>query len=250
MDPSILIEIVGLTKVYKNSTEPALNELNLTINRGEIFGLLGPNGAGKTTTISILCCQIGPTSGKITIDNYNLANNHEKIKEIMGVVPQDIALYPSLTAYENLRFFGNMYGLKGKKLDNRIDEIISVFGLQSHLHQKVKNFSGGMKRRVNLMAGLLHSPKILFLDEPTVGIDVQSKNVIIEYLKQLNKEGVSIVYTSHHMEEAEHFCTQVGIIDNGKIIIQGKPNELISKYETCNTLEDIFLHLTGRGLRD
>lgn len=250
MTPSILIEIIGLTKVYKNSTEPALNDLNLTINRGEIFGLLGPNGAGKTTTISILCCQISPTRGKITIDNNDLAKNQEKIKEVIGVVPQDIAMYPSLTAYENLRFFGNMYGLKGKNLEARIEEIISVFGLQSHLHQKLSNFSGGMKRRVNLMAGLLHSPKILFLDEPTVGIDVQSKSVIIKYLEQLNRKGVSIVYTSHHMEEAEHFCTQIAIIDHGKIISQGRPKELVAKYEGCNTLEDIFLHLTGRGLRD
>ncbi|MDX2442364.1 MAG: ABC transporter ATP-binding protein [Bacteroidales bacterium] len=250
MTPSILIEIIGLTKVYKNSTEPALNDLNLTINRGEIFGLLGPNGAGKTTTISILCCQISPTRGKITIDNNDLAKNQEKIKEVIGVVPQDIAMYPSLTAYENLRFFGNMYGLKGKNLEARIEEIISVFGLQSHLHQKLSNFSGGMKRRVNLMAGLLHSPKILFLDEPTVGIDVQSKSVIIKYLEQLNRKGVSIVYTSHHMEEAEHFCTQIAIIDHGKIITQGRPKELVAKYEGCNTLEDIFLHLTGRGLRD
>ena len=149
-----------------------------------------------------------------------------------------------------MRFFGNMYGLKGKDLEKRIGDIISVFGLKNRIHQKLNEFSGGMKRRVNLIAGMLHSPKILFLDEPTVGIDVQSKNVIIEYLKKLNSEGVSIVYTSHHMDEAEHFCTQIAIIDKGKIISQGNPKQLISQYENCDTLEEIFLHLTGKELRD
>ena len=140
--------------------------------------------------------------------------------------------------------------LKGNNLEKSLDEIINVFGLRNYLHQKLSSFSGGMKRRVNLIAGLLHSPKILFLDEPTVGIDVQSKNVILEYLKELNKTGVSIIYTSHHMDEAEHFCSQIAIIDKGQIIAQGIPAELISQYNSCNTLEDIFLHLTGRDLRD
>ena len=250
MTPTSLIKISKLTKVYNKGEEPALQDLNLIVNRGEIFGLLGPNGAGKTTMISILCCQINPTAGKIIIDNHDLLEDQEKVKQIIGVVPQDIALYPNLTAYENLRFFGNMYGLRGKDLEKRIADIIFVFGLKNRIHQKLIEFSGGMKRRVNLIAGLLHSPKILFLDEPTVGIDVQSKNVIIEYLKKLNSEGVSIVYTSHHMDEAEHFCTQIAIIDKGKIITQGNPNQLISEYDNCDTLEEIFLHLTGKELRD
>ncbi len=250
MNSTPLIDINELTKVYKNATEPALKGLSLQINEGEIFGLLGPNGAGKTTTISILCCQIKPTNGKVSIDNHHLESEQEKIKKIIGVVPQDIALYPQLTAFENLRFFGNMYGIEGNDLEKSLDEIITVFGLKKYLHQKLSSFSGGMKRRVNLVAGLLHSPKILFLDEPTVGIDVQSKNVILEYLKELNKKGVSIIYTSHHMEEAEQFCSKIAIIDKGQIIAKGIPGELISQYSSCNNLEDIFLHLTGRELRD
>jgi ABC-2 type transport system ATP-binding protein len=167
------------------------------------------------------------------------------------VVPQDIALYQKLTAYENLKFFGNMYGLKGQELKERIISRAAAFGLEQKLHRKVNTFSGGMKRRVNLIAGILHRPRILILDEPTVGIDVQSKNVIIEYLKQLNEnEGTTIVYTSHMMDEAERFCSHIAIIDMGQIVTEGKPEELIGAYPSCNNLEDIFLLLTGRSLRD
>ena len=167
------------------------------------------------------------------------------------MVPQEIALYPKLTAYENLKFFGNMYGLSGKLLKDRIISSVSGFGLEKKLHLKVGTFSGGMKRRINLIAGILHKPKILFLDEPTVGIDVQSKNVIIEHLQQLNaNEGTTIVYTSHLMEEAERFCTRIAIIDMGKIVTKGEPAALIKAYPGSNNLEDIFLLLTGRRLRD
>lgn len=245
------IDIKGLTKRYRNADENAVDDLDLNINETDIFGLLGPNGAGKTTTISILCNQILCDSGKIVINNMPLHTDREKIKKIIGVVPQDIALYPKLTAYENLKFFGNMYGLSGNRLKDRIYACVSNFGLNHKINNKISTFSGGMKRRVNLIAGLLHKPKILFLDEPTVGIDVQSKKVIIEHLQNLNKEeGVTIVYTSHLMEEAERFCTQIAIIDHGKIIAEGQPDKLINKYPACNNLEDIFLLLTGRSLRD
>lgn len=249
--PDKFIEIKGLTKQYKQATEPAVNMLDLNIDKGAIFGLLGPNGAGKTTTISIICNQIQADSGTITISGKNLASEKEKIKRIIGVVPQDIALYPNLTAYENLKFFGNMYGLKGVGLKNRIEQNMLDFGLEHKLHKKVNTFSGGMKRRVNLIAGILHKPKILILDEPTVGIDVQSKNVILEHLQNLNQaDGTTILYTSHLMEEAENFCTQIGIIDQGKLIATGNPKEMIEEYKTCEKLEDIYLLLTGRSLRD
>jgi len=245
------IDIKDLTKKYRHADVNAVDGLDLKIEKGDIFGLLGPNGAGKTTTISILCNQISGDSGSIIIDSKPLDTAREKIKKIIGIVPQDIALYPKLTAYENLRFFGNMYGLSGKFLKERINECASNFGLTHKMTSKIFTFSGGMKRRVNLIAGLLHKPKILFLDEPTVGIDVQSKNVIIEHLQNLNKnEGTTIVYTSHLMEEAERFCTQIAIIDHGKIIVEGKPASLIKGYPVCNNLEDIFLLLTGRSLRD
>lgn len=245
------IDIQGLTKKYRGADENAVDKLDLQIKRGEIFGLLGPNGAGKTTTISILCNQIEADSGEILIDGKLLSKNHDGIKKIIGIVPQEIALYQKLTALENLNFFGNMYGLSGLKLADRITECITAFGLNHKLNSKISTFSGGMKRRVNLIAGILHKPKILFLDEPTVGIDVQSKNVIIEHLQKLNKdEGTTIVYTSHLMEEAEKFCTQIAIIDNGKIIAIGNPKQLIEDFPSCNNLEDIFLLLTGKSLRD
>ena len=244
------IEIKDLSKYYKNATEAAVDQINLNIDKGEIFGLLGPNGAGKTTTLSILCNQIPTTKGSVIIDGFSLKTNAADLKKIIGVVPQEIALYDNLTAFENLRFFGNMYGMHGKILNDRIDDCMENFGLIKKRNNKINTFSGGMKRRINLIAGILHKPKILFLDEPTVGIDVQSKTVIIEHLKQLNKEGTTILYTSHHMEEAEHFCTRIAIIDQGKIIAKGTPVEMIKEQKNCNSLEDIFLRLTGRELRD
>lgn len=248
---SALIDIKYLTKRYRNADENAIDNLNLKIEQAEIFGLLGPNGAGKTTTLSILCNQISADSGTVHIDGKLLHDEKDKIKKIIGVVPQDIALYPKLSAYENLKFFGNMYGLAGGQLKDRINECVTAFGLEPKLNKKLATFSGGMKRRVNLVAGILHKPKILFLDEPTVGIDVQSKNVIIEHLQNLNrKEGTTIIYTSHMMDEAEKFCTHIAIIDMGKIIAEGKPKLLIKDYPTCGNLEDIFLLLTGRSLRD
>lgn len=251
MNKDAIIDIQHLTKSYKNADEAAVKDLSLSIGKGQIFGLLGPNGAGKTTTISILCHQISADNGQILIEDKDLHSESDAIKKIIGVVPQEIALYPKLTAYENLKFFGNMYGLSGKLLKDRIISSVSGFGLEKKLHFKVGTFSGGMKRRINLIAGILHKPKILFLDEPTVGIDVQSKNVIIEHLQQLNEvEGTTIVYTSHLMDEAERFCTHIAIIDLGEIVTEGKPEDLIKAYPGCNNLEDIFLLLTGRSLRD
>lgn len=246
-----IIEMKNLTKRYHPADEPAVNNLSLKVNTGEIFGLLGPNGAGKTTTISILCSQIGADEGEIYIDGKSLPGDAIQVKRIIGVVPQEIALYEKLTAYENLRFFGHMYGLKGKELKERIHNRAQAFGLEQKLHRKVNTFSGGMKRRVNLMAGILHQPRILILDEPTVGIDVQSKNVIIEYLQHLNAhENTTIVYTSHLMEEAERFCSHIAILDSGQVVTEGKPEKLMGTYPSCNNLEEIFLLLTGRSLRD
>lgn len=245
-----IIEIKHLTKIYKGSSKPAIDDINLDIANGEIFGLLGPNGAGKTTTISILCGLFAPTSGNVFIDEMDYQHSPETIKNIIGVVPQDIALYPTLTARENLTFFGHMYGLKGKKLKSRINECLELFGLEKNAGKKIKNFSGGMKRRINLIAGILHKPKILFLDEPTVGVDVQSRNVILEHLRNINKEGATLIYTSHYMEEAENFCTKVAIIDQGEILIEGKPKDLVKSKDEFTDLESIFLQLTGRALRD
>ncbi len=250
MSNTAIIEIQHLTKIFKNATEPAVNNISFSINRNEIFGLLGPNGAGKTTTISILCGLFPPSSGKVLIDGKNLDHQLAGIKQIIGIVPQDIALYPTLTARENLDFYGHMYGLKGRTLKLKIEDWLQKLGLTDAANRQISTYSGGMKRRVNLIAGVLHEPKILFLDEPTVGVDVQSRNVIIEHLKELNKAGTTIIYTSHHMDEAENFCSRVSIIDHGKILVQGTPDELISNNPGSTNLENVFLNLTNAKLRD
>jgi ABC-2 type transport system ATP-binding protein len=245
-----MLHIQKLSKKYKGADYFSVSNLDLDILKGEIFGVLGPNGAGKTTLISMLCSLIKPTSGTFTINNLDYTNNKKELKQLIGIVPQEYALYPSLTAYENLSYFGSMYGLKGKVLKESIHLYLEKMGLLEFANKKIEIFSGGMKRRINLIASILHQPKILFLDEPTVGVDVQSKNVIIDHLKQLNKEGTTIVYTSHHLNEAEHFCSRVAIIDNGKIILKGKPKELISSNEKAYNLEDVFIRYTGKELRD
>ena len=250
MSNTAIIEIENLTKTFKNASENAVDGISFRINKNEIFGLLGPNGAGKTTTISILCGLFPPTSGKVLIDGKDLHEELPSIKNIIGIVPQDIALYPTLSARENLAFYGSMYGLHGKDLKEKIDMWLEKLGLNDASKRQVSTYSGGMKRRVNLIAGVLHQPKILFLDEPTVGVDVQSRNVIIEHLKEINAAGTTIIYTSHHMEEAEHFCTRVSIIDHGKILTQGTPGELISNNAGSTNLENVFLNLTNRKLRD
>jgi ABC-2 type transport system ATP-binding protein len=245
-----IIQIQSLSKKYKDADEFSLNDLTLSIYEGQIFGLLGPNGAGKTTLISLLCGLIKPTSGSFTINNLMYSDNANAIKKVIGVVPQEYALYPTLTAKENLLYFGSMYGLKGKELQQKVNENLDFLGLLKFADKRVETFSGGMKRRVNLIAGILHNPKILFLDEPTVGVDVQSKNAIIEYLTQLNQSGTTIIYTSHHLSEAQDFCTDIAIIDRGKIYAQGTPKELISNTSNAQNLEDVFIALTGKELRD
>ncbi|WP_106792053.1 ABC transporter ATP-binding protein [Aquimarina sp. Aq78] len=244
-----MIKIEQLSKKYKGAEAYSVSDLDLFIDEKEIFGLLGPNGAGKTTLISLLCSLIKPTSGSFTIDGLTYKNPNQ-LKQLIGIVPQEYALYPALTANENLTYFGSMYGLKGQLLKSKISQAIEILGLSKFANKKVSTFSGGMKRRINLIASILHEPKVLFLDEPTVGVDVQSKNVIIKYLQLLNKKGATIIYTSHHLNEAEDFCTRVAIIDHGKIISQGQPQELISNQKNANNLEDVFLALTGKALRD
>ena len=228
----------------------SLNDFSLNINEGEIFGLLGPNGAGKTTLISMLCGLVKPTSGHFTINDLNYANHSRKIKKIIGVVPQEYALYPTLTARENLLYFGSMYGLKGAYLKEKVIETLDLLGLLKFADKRIETFSGGMKRRINLIAGILHNPKVLFLDEPTVGVDVQSKNAIIDYLKFLNQNGTTIIYTSHHLAEAEDFCTNIAILDRGRIFAQGTPSSLISATDEARNLEDVFISLTGKEFRD
>ena len=250
MPEKTLITIKNLSKTYKGSDEPALDSICIRILEKEIYGLLGPNGAGKTTTIHILCGLLQPTSGEVTINGLKLDRNLVQIRRIIGVAPQEIALYPTLTAWENLQFVGSMYGLKGMALRQRIEECLDMLGLLKFAGRKIKAYSGGMKRRINLIAGILHKPRILFLDEPTVGIDVQSRTVILAYLKEMNNSGTTIIYTSQYLEEAENFCSRIAILDCGRIIAEGRPKELIASKPEYTDLESIFLHLTGRHLRD
>ncbi|AEH01925.1 ABC transporter ATP-binding protein [Lacinutrix sp. 5H-3-7-4] len=245
-----MIEIEQLSKKYKDAENYSVSNLDLCIEEKEIFGLLGPNGAGKTTLISLLCSLIKPTSGSFSINGLTYKKNKTKLKQLIGIVPQEYALYPTLTAFENLTYFGSMYGLKGKTLTNKINKALEILGLLEFSNKKISSFSGGMKRRINLIASILHEPKILFLDEPTVGVDVQSKNVIMKFLLELNERGTTIIYTSHHLNEAEKFCTRVAIIDHGKIIIKGKPEQLIAAEKDAHNLEDVFITLTGKALRD
>jgi ABC-2 type transport system ATP-binding protein len=244
-----IIEIKNLYKTYKGNAHPAVNNLSLTVERGEIFGLLGPNGAGKTTVISILCGLRYFNSGEVRICNHSIKDEMNKIKPLIGVVPQDIALYPSLTASENLKIFGGIYGLKKQELNERVDELLNLFGLEDSKKRYVSTYSGGMKRRVNLIAGLLHRPQLLFLDEPTVGLDVQSRNVILENLKKIRDAGATIVYTSHYLGEAENFCTSIALIDDGQVVCQDEPNRLIAQ-NNVKTLEELFLQKTGKNIRN
>lgn len=249
MEQSV-IEVNNIKKTYSGALEPSLRGVSLNVKKGEIYGLLGPNGAGKTTLISILCGVVAPSEGKILYNGHSITENLQQLKQEIGVVPQDIALYPSLTAKENLEFYGAMYDIHGVELQSKINFWLEKFELSHAANRRIDKFSGGMKRRVNLIASIMHNPKLLFLDEPTVGVDVQSRTKIIEQLMELNKNGMTIIYTSHHLAEAEHFCDTIGIIDAGKIITSGSPKALIEQTPNARDLEDVFLALTNRKLRD
>jgi ABC transporter related len=241
--PPNAIEVTPLSKQYKEATSLALNDVSFKVRRGEIYGILGPNGAGKTTLMSILFGSIKPTMGSFSI--VGLTYKDTSLRYKIGVVPQEYALYPTLTARENLHYFGSLYGLKGKQLKALTDEALERVALASVANKKIAHFSGGMKRRINLVAGILHSPEVLFLDEPTVGVDVQSKNIIIDYLKELNRGGMSILYTSHHLQEAQDFCDRVGILNEGQLLKEDTPQNLITEVQAFN-LEEAFIQVTGK----
>ena len=205
----------------------AVDGVSLQVARGEVFGLLGPNGAGKTTTISMLIGLFPPDSGSIFVDGLDLAKDTNTAKAKMGLVPQELALYPTLSARQNLMFFGLIYSLKGQGLRQRVDEVLEMTGLTERAGDAVEKYSGGMKRRVNIGAGLLHKPDVLFLDEPTVGVDPQSRNAIFEGVEELNRAGMTVIYTTHYMEEAQRLCHRVAIVDEGKVIALDTPAALI-----------------------
>lgn len=224
-----IIKVTGLTKSYENS--PAVSDLSFSVKKGEIVGLLGPNGAGKSTTINILATVLKPDSGNISICGYNLQNEKNKIKQSIGIVPQDLAIYEEISAEKNVSFFASLYGLRGQKLKERTAFALDLVGLTDKRKNKPKTFSGGMKRRLNIACAIAHDPQIIIMDEPTVGIDPQSRNHILESILKLKEHGVSILYSTHYMEEVEHIADRILVIDKGKQIAGGTLKELLQSYE-------------------
>lgn len=230
-----MIELNQVVKEYPKVR--AVDGISLTIQEGEIYGLLGPNGAGKSTTIGMIATLIEPTAGEIFIKGMPLKREAGQIKKLIGLVPQEIALYPTLTAKENLEFWGKMYGLKGSQLKEKVAAILDLVGLSHRKNERIENYSGGMKRRINIAVGLLHQPEILIMDEPTVGVDPQSRTHILETIKNLNQQGMTVIYTSHYMEEVEFLCDRIGIMDHGKLIAEGTKDQLTQLIGSYNTIK-------------
>lgn len=252
MEETTILKLSGLTKKFDSRT--AVDHISLDIREGEIFGLLGPNGAGKSTTLNMVCSLLKPTSGSIEAFGMDAAKNMNKIKRRIGYIPQDLAIHGNLKAWENVELFTSLYGIKGKELKAAIDDSLEFVGLLDRRGSYAKTFSGGMKRRLNIACAIGHRPDLMIFDEPTVGIDPQSRNFILEKIKQANENGATVIYTSHYMEEVEAICTRIAIMDGGKIIATGTREELVrlvSDDESANiTLEEVFLTLTGKKLRD
>jgi ABC-2 type transport system ATP-binding protein len=241
------IELAQLVKKFEDVT--AVDGVSLRVAKGELFGLLGPNGAGKTTIINILCGLIKPSSGSATVGDYDVQKETAKVKELIGVCPQETAVYPYLTGAENVELFGNLHTMNKNTLKTRRDMLLEKMGLTQDAKRKAEKYSGGMKRRLSLILALIHEPQIAFLDEPTVAMDPQSRHAVWDFIKELKKQGKTIILTTHYMEEAEELCDRVGIIDHGKLIALGSPKDLISKGKVTN-LEEIFIKLTGRKIRE
>ena len=247
-----VVKMDGLIKKYDN--KPVVDNLTLEIREGEIFGLLGPNGAGKSTTMNMICSLLKPTAGNIELFGMDIKKDINKIKPLIGYIPQDLAIYGNLKAWENVELFTSLYHIKGKELKKAIDEALDFVELTDRRNSYAKTFSGGMKRRLNIACALGHKPKLLIFDEPTVGIDPQSRNFILEKIKEANSDGTTVIYTSHYMEEIEAICTRIAIMDNGKIVAIGTKDELKNMVRRTAdediSLEQVFLTLTGKSLRD
>ena len=247
----VILKTKDLTKKYGDKV--VVDNLNIEIKKGEIFGLLGPNGAGKSTTMNMICEVIKPTLGTIEFMGGDIRKNRKKLLSKLDYIPQELAIHGNLKAWENVELFTSLYGIKGEKLKNIVDESLDYVGLLDKRNEYAKNFSGGMKRRLNIACAIGHEPDLLTFDEPTVGIDPQSRNFILEKIKESNKKGATVIYTSHYMEEVEAICTRIAIMDNGNIIASGTCEELkklvVDDIEKI-TLEEVFLTLTGKKLRD
>lgn len=245
-----ILEITGISKSY--GEKKIVNNINFYVNEGEILGLIGPNGAGKSTLVKIITDIERMDSGSIRYRGKDIRENRMDFKKDLGVVPQDIAVYDDLNAYDNIRFFAALYRIKGKELNKRTEEALHFTGLFDCKYKKPSAFSGGMKRRLNIACSIAHRPKLLIMDEPTVGIDPQSRNHILEAIKKLKVRDTTVIYISHYMEEIEELCSRIILMDHGNILLDMDKEELKEKYAELgfHSMEEIFLHLTGTDLRD
>ncbi len=243
------IKIQNLAFQYPGQEGVCFKNFHLEIAAGERFGLFGPNGAGKTTLMNLMTGLLKYSEGSIRLQDHEINDHPKSINTIFGFVPQDFSFYPELTARENLAFYGAWYGLSTKQIKIRTKELLNVLGLASVADRLVKSFSGGMKRRINLAIGVMHKPRVLFLDEPTVGVDVQTRHAVINYLIELNETGTTLIYTSHQLEEAAELCNKIALIDNGKIIAHDSLDVLLEKHGH-EGMEGLFLELTGKRFRD
>lgn len=241
------IVINNLTKRFEDVT--AVDELSLEVEKGELFGLLGPNGAGKTTTINVLCGLLEPTGGSASVGGFDVQKEPSKVKELIGVCPQDTAVFSYLTGRENVELFGNLHAMPKEKLKKNTEELLRKLGLLEDANRRVGKYSGGMRRRTNLIMALVHDPEIAFLDEPTVAMDVQSRHAVWDFIKELKIQNKTVILTTHYMEEAEELSDRIGIIDYGKLIALGSPEQLKEKFSAKN-LEEVFIQLTGRKIRE
>jgi ABC-2 type transport system ATP-binding protein len=248
------VQVIELVKHF--AKHEAVKGISFTIGRGEIFGLLGPNGAGKSTTINMMCGYLAPTSGDTLVDELSIKQHPYKVKSLLGVVPQEIALYKEMNSLENLNFFGQLYGMSSKERKERAAEVLEFVGLYDRRKEPLKTFSGGMQRRINMAVAMIHRPQFLMMDEPTVGVDPQSRENIFETIEKLRDQGTTILYTTHYMEEAERLCNHIAIMDDGKIIAMGTLEQLLKLRDQSREvarphgLQELFIQLTGRTLRD
>jgi ABC-2 type transport system ATP-binding protein len=245
MDAAIIIK--GLTKRFEDVT--ALDDLSFDVQNGELFGLLGPNGAGKTTTINILCGLLEPTGGRAYVGGHDVQREPWRVRGLIGVCPQDTAVYPFLTGRENVELFGSLHAIPVESLREKTEGLLEKMGLTEDADRQAGKYSGGMRRRINLVMGLVHDPEIAFLDEPTVGMDPQSRRAVWDFIRELKNQGKTVILTTHYMEEAEELCDRVGIIDHGRLIALGPPGELMEEHG-AGDLEEVFIRLTGRRIRE
>jgi ABC-2 type transport system ATP-binding protein len=243
------VDIQNLGFRYPGNAEASFANLNLQIKKGERFGLFGPNGAGKTTLMNLMTGVLQVDEGSITLLGHKVGSQKKEVNKLFGFVPQDFSFYQELSPAENLEFFGAWAGLDQQQINQRTDELLTILGLADVRDKAVEKFSGGMKRRVNLAIGVIHNPQVLFLDEPTVGVDVQTRHAIMNYLRMLNDNGTTLIYTSHQLNEAEDLCQHIAMIDGGQIITEGDIDDVMTAHNQ-ESLEQLFINLTGKAYRD